>query len=138
MWIYLIPTHVCFRLVQIQMFCMSCLAFLLFSFHWYLHYSDLKYQKYAQCFNQSNCIDFLFNVKMKNICNLIGWNSVHIFDSFNCFSGNINGMWNARKLGEIYKTFEFILSKTIMCRYMVSDKVYGSEINNLVSTCFSK
>ena len=41
-------------------------------------------------------------VKMQNICNLIGWNSVHISDIFNCYRANINGMWNARKLGGIY------------------------------------
>ena len=32
-----IPTNVCFRLVQIQMFSISRLAFLRFTFHWYLH-----------------------------------------------------------------------------------------------------
>ena len=40
---------------------------------------------------------------MQNICNLIGWNSVHIFDIFNYYRANINGMWNAKKLGEVYK-----------------------------------
>ena len=49
-------------------------------------------------------------VKMQNIYNLIGWNSVHIFDIFNCYHANINGMWNAGKLGGIYKTFEFALT----------------------------
>ena len=49
-------------------------------------------------------------VIMQNICNLIGWNSVHIFDIFNYYCANINGMWNAEKLGEIYKTFEFTLT----------------------------
>ena len=44
-------------------------------------------------------------VKMQNICNFIGWNSVHISDTFNCYRANINGMWNAGKLGGIYKTF---------------------------------
>ena len=28
-----------------------------------------------------------------------------------CYSTNINGMWNARKLGAIYKVFEFISMK---------------------------
>ena len=37
-------------------------------------------------------------VKMQNTCNLIGWNSVHIFDIFSCNRANINGMWNAGKL----------------------------------------
>ena len=49
-------------------------------------------------------------VKIQNICNLIGWNRVHISDIFNCFSANTNGMWNKRKLGGIHKTFEFILT----------------------------
>ena len=40
-------------------------------------------------------------VKVQNICNLIGWNSVHISDIFNYYRANINGMWNARKLGGI-------------------------------------
>ena len=48
---------------------------------------------------------------MQNICNLIGWNSVHIFDIFNYYyRANINGMWNAKKLGELYKTFELTLT----------------------------
>ena len=49
-------------------------------------------------------------VKMENICNFIGWNSVHTFDIFNCYRANNNGMWNAGKLGGIYKTFEFTLT----------------------------
>ena len=49
-------------------------------------------------------------VKMQNICNLIGWNSVHIFDIFNCYRANINGMWNAGKLGGICTTFKFTLT----------------------------
>ena len=40
---------------------------------------------------------------------LVG-NSVHIFDISNCYHANINGMSNAVKLGEIYKTFEFTLT----------------------------
>ena len=31
-------------------------------------------------------------VKMQNIYNSIGWNSVHIFDIFNCDCATINGM----------------------------------------------
>ena len=46
----------------------------------------------------------------QNICNLIGWNSVHIFDIFNYYRANINGMWNTEKLGGIHKTFEFTLT----------------------------
>ena len=30
----------------------------------------------------------LLIVKMQNICNLIGWNSVHISDIFNCYRAN--------------------------------------------------
>ena len=44
---------------------------------------------------------------MQIISNLIGWNSVHIF---NYYRANINGVWNAEKLGGIYKTFEFTLT----------------------------
>ena len=32
-----------------------------------------------------------FIVKMQNICNLIGWNSVHMSDIFNRYRANING-----------------------------------------------
>ena len=37
---------------------------------------------------------------MQNICNLTGWNSMHIFDISNYYRANINGMWNVEKLGE--------------------------------------
>ena len=47
---------------------------------------------------------------MQNICSLVGWSSVHIFDIFNYYRANINGMWNQEKLGVIYKTFEFTLT----------------------------
>ena len=40
MSIYPIPANVCFRLVQIQMFSVSRLAFLRFTFYWYLHRSN--------------------------------------------------------------------------------------------------
>ena len=49
-------------------------------------------------------------VKVQNICNLIGWNSVHISDMFNYYRPNINGMWNAGKLDGIHKTFKFTLT----------------------------
>ena len=39
-------------------------------------------------------------VIMQNICNLIGWNSVRIFDIFNYYRANMNEMWNAEKLTE--------------------------------------
>ena len=44
----------------------------------------------------SECYRIL-TVKMQNICNLIGWNSVHISNIFTYYRVNINGMWNARK-----------------------------------------
>ena len=47
---------------------------------------------------------------MRNICNFIGSNNVHISDIFNCYRANINGMCKARKLGRIYKTFKFTLT----------------------------
>ena len=37
-------------------------------------------------------------IKMQSLANLIGWNSVHISYIFNCYSANINGMWNERML----------------------------------------
>ena len=40
-------------------------------------------------------------MKMQNICNLNGWNSVHVTDLFNYYSTDINGIWNARKLDGI-------------------------------------
>ena len=51
-----------------------------------------------------------FIVKMQNISDLIARNGVHFSDIFNRYRANINGMWNARKLGGIYKTFEFTLT----------------------------
>ena len=56
---------------------------------------------------------FRIIVIMQNIGNFIGWNSVHIFDIFNYYLANINGMWNAKKLSGIYKTFEFPLTQNI-------------------------
>ena len=47
------------------------------------------------------CLYDLLNaliIKVQNICNLIGWNSVHISDIFNCYRANIKGMWNTWKL----------------------------------------
>ena len=46
-------------------------------------------------------------IKNQNSYNLIGRNSMRIFDIFNCYSATINGMWNAQKLCKKYKTFEF-------------------------------
>lgn len=53
---------------------------------------------------------WLIIIKMKNNCNLIGWNSVLISDDFNCYNANINEIWNAKKLGGIFESFEFILT----------------------------
>ena len=55
-------------------------------------------------------IELMLIVKMQNICNLIVLNSVHISDTFNYYRANIYGMWNAGKLGGIYKTFKFSLT----------------------------
>ena len=46
------------------------------------------------------CLTF-FIVKMQNASNLNDWNSMHVFDIFSCYIANINGMWNARKLGGV-------------------------------------
>ena len=82
---------------------------------WYLLY--FSWLCNTQSFSNSlkalltvSVIIFSVIVIMQNICNLIGWNSVHIFDIFNYYRANINGMWNAEKLGGIYKTFEFTLT----------------------------
>ena len=53
---------------------------------------------------------YIIIANMQNICFLIGWNSVHISDIFDCYSADVNGMWNAKKRGGMYKTFEFILT----------------------------
>ena len=55
-------------------------------------------------------IIFFVIIIMQNICNLIGWNSVHIFGIFNYYRANINRMRNTKKLGGIYKTFKFTLT----------------------------
>ena len=82
---------------------------------WYLLY--FYWLRNTQSFSNSlkalltvSVIIFSVIVIMQNICNLIGWNSVHIFDIFNYYCANINGMWNAEKLGGIYKIFEFTLT----------------------------
>ena len=46
--------------MQIQMFSLSCVVFLRLKFHWYVYGSNLKHQKYARSFNQSNCRYFAF------------------------------------------------------------------------------
>ena len=55
-------------------------------------------------------IIFSVIIIMQNICNLTGCNSVHIFDIFHYHCANINRMWNAEKLGGIYKRFELTLT----------------------------
>ena len=40
---------------------------------------------------------------MQNIRNLIGPKHVYVSNILNFHSANINEMWNARKLGKIYK-----------------------------------
>ena len=74
---------------------------------------------------------------MQNICNLIGWKSVHISDIFNCHSANIKGTWNARKLGGIYKTFELILTslkRTSFRAYLLSRAKWKSYFGVLIFT----
>ena len=82
---------------------------------WYLLY--FSWLRNTQSFNNFlkplltvSVIIFSVIIIMQNIYNLIGWNSVHIFDIFNYYRANINGMWNAERLGGIYKTFEFTLT----------------------------
>ena len=82
---------------------------------WYLlHFSWLRnkqsFSNFLKAVLTESVIIFSVIVIMQNIYNLIGWNSVHIFDIFNYYRANINWMWNAEKLGEIYKTFEFTLT----------------------------
>ena len=56
-------------------------------------------------------------------------------DIFNCYSANVNGMRNARKLGEICKIFEFILTLTYICRYRANQHLM---VLNLDSTSINK
>ena len=67
----------------------------------------MSWKRLCECENSETsvcmyCDNVVINiiVKMQNIYNLIGWNSVHFlifFDIFNCFRTNINGMWNVWK-----------------------------------------
>ena len=80
-------------------------------------------------------------VKMQNICNLNGWNSVHMSDIFNYYRANINGMWNTRKLGGTYITFEFRLTQTCMRSYRVNQhlivlNVDSASINKILAMEF--
>ena len=72
---------------------------------------------------------------------MIGRKSVHISDTFNCFSANFNGMENARKLGGKYKIFEYTQLKTCMCKYRVDQQLivlnlYSILINEILVTEF--
>ena len=49
-------------------------------------------------FNCLIMVSFIFIVKKQNICDLIGRNIMHISNIFICYSANINGMWNGKKL----------------------------------------
>ena len=82
---------------------------------WYLLY--FSWLRNTQSFSNSlkaflavSMIIFSVIIVMQNVCNLIGWNSMNILGFFNYYRANINGMWNAEKLGGIYKTFEFTLT----------------------------
>ena len=57
----------------------------------------------------------LYIITMQKMCNLIGWNSKHMFDIFNYYRANADEMWNVRKLGGI--TFE---PQTFMCRNRIN------------------
>ena len=73
---------------------------------------------------------------MQNNCNLIGRNSAHIPDIFICYSGNINGMWNAQKLNGKYKTFQSTLTyKTYMYRYKLDQHLTLIRVG-FVGVCF--
>ena len=79
-------------------------------------------------------------VKMQNISSSICLNRV-FSDIFNYCSTNINGMWNARKLGRMYKIFEFILNLTYVCRYRVNQHLIvlnldSASINKILVTEF--
>ena len=70
-----------------------------------LIFAKLLRTPFLQCTSWQLLLTLGIIVKKQNICNLIGWNRVHIFDIFNCNRANVKGMWNARKLGGIHKTF---------------------------------
>ena len=67
-------------------------------------------------------------------CKICFWlfETVHIPDVFNCDTAN---MWNTRKWGGIYKTFEFILAQTCICRCRVNQYLI---VLNLFSVSISK
>ena len=82
---------------------------------WYLLYfswlrNTQSFSNFLKALLTVSVITFPVILIMQNICNLIGWNSVHVFDIFNYYRANINGMGNAEKLGRIYKIFQFTLT----------------------------
>ena len=73
-------------------------------------------------------------VKMQNM--FFGYLKLHIPDVFNCDSVN---MWNTRKWGGIYKTFEFILAQTCICRcrvnqYLIVLNLYSVSVSKVLVT----
>ena len=73
-------------------------------------------------------------VKMQNM--FFGYLKLHIPDVFNCDSAN---MWNTRKWGGIYKTFEFILAQTCICRcrvnqYLIVLNLYSVSVSKVLVT----
>ena len=63
-WFDPIPTNACFRLVQIQMFSISCLAFLRFTFYWYLHGSKKNIKNTHAVSTNQIADSFHFNDKV--------------------------------------------------------------------------
>ena len=73
-------------------------------------------------------------VKMQNM--FFGYLKLHIPEVFNCDSAN---MWNTRKWGGIYKTFEFILAQTCICRcrvnqYLIVLNLYSVSVSKVLVT----
>ena len=55
----------------------------------------------------------------------------HFSNSFSCFSASFNGMWNPRKLGGKYKTFEFTPTQTSICKYRVDQQLIALNIYSI-------
>ena len=68
---------------------------------------------------------------MQNVCNMIGWNSVHTFDFFNCYRANINGMWNTRKLGGTWYMYKYSVKQ-----HLIVLKLDSVSINKILVTKF--
>ena len=74
---------------------------------------------------------------MRNICSLIGQNSLHISDIFNCYSANINGMWNAQKAKqEIQNIWNYTnlkhACKTRVDQHLIGTNAYSILINKIL------